>query len=104
MNLIRGETNSTNYVEEVEETCVANINSKYMQSFPIADYIPELIDSVLFVIDAVMDKYVENGSSFKWIKTISLDIFFSRFVAGLGSGKKTASVKFQGLTELKGGK
>ena len=49
-----------------------------------------------------MDKYVENGSGFKWIKTISLDISFSRFVAGLVSGNRTASVEFQGLTELEG--
>ena len=104
MNLIRGETNGTTHLEEIEESRVANIKSGYMQTLTIEKDIADLVDAAFFVLDAEMDKYTENCSGFKWIKSISLDISFSRFVAGLGASNRTASVEFQGLTELNGGK
>ncbi len=75
-----------------------------MQTLTIEKDIPDLVDAAFFILEAEMDKYTENGSGFKWIKSISLDLSFSRFVAGLGANSRTASVQFQGLTELKGGK
>ncbi len=78
MNLIRGETNRTTHLEEIEESRVANMKSGYMQTLTIAKDISDLVDTAFFLLDAEMDKYTENGSGFKWIKSISLDLSFSR--------------------------
>ena len=52
MNLIRGETNGTNHVEEIEESRVANVKSEFMQTLIIEKDISDLIDSALFILDA----------------------------------------------------
>ena len=73
MNLVKGETNGTHHLEEVEESRVANIKSGYMQSLSMANDIPDLVDAAFLTLDAEMEKYTENGSGFRWIKSISMD-------------------------------
>ena len=103
MNLVRGTATGTDHLEEVTDSRVANIKSGHMQQLNLPSDISEAVDAAFFALEAELDKYTENGSGFRWIKSVSMDLSFSRFITGLGRNRQTASIEFMGINKISGG-
>jgi len=103
-NVIRATTNDTEHHEEVEESRVALIKSGSLQQLALSADIKDIVDNAFLILDAEIEKYTENGSGYKWVKSLGLIISFTRFIAGMGRWNRTESIEFQGLCPNSGGK
>lgn len=83
--------------EIVEDMRVAAVMSGQMQIIRKEADIEDAIDVMYAAVDTEIDKYTENGSGFKWIRSASVEVSTSRFVGMMGKNSQSTSIEFQTL-------